>query len=142
MKQYEKDHLAAVLDTAAECTVLLKSNGKFPLNKPCPIAAFGTGIRHPIRGGTGSGEVNTRFNDTMEEGLEKAGFALTTKAWLDGYDRIHASAFEAFKKSIKWEAIRQLENPFLYVMGKEMPEPAKWVASHWVKLEMAAFAPE
>ena len=123
MKQYEKDHLAAVLDTAAECTVLLKNNGKFPLNKPCPIAAFGTGIRYPIRGGTGSGEVNTRFNDTMEEGLEKAGFALTTKAWLDGYDRIRASAFEAFKKSIKWEAIRQLENPFLYVMGKEMPEP-------------------
>ena len=25
---------------------------------------------------------------------------------------------------------------------QRMPVPAKWVASHWVKLEMAALAPE
>lgn len=71
MQQYEKDHLALVLDNAAECTVLLKSNGKFPIDGPCKIAAYGSGIRYAIKGGTGSGEVNSRFTYTIEEGLEK-----------------------------------------------------------------------
>lgn len=123
MEQYEKDHLSVVLDNAAECTVLLKNNGKFPLENPCRLAAYGAGVRHTVRGGTGSGEVNTRFSYTIEEGLENAGFTVTTKKWLDACDAIRANAFEAFKKHIKREAIRNFENPFLYVMGKIMPEP-------------------
>ena len=123
MEQYEKDHLAVVLNNAAECTVLLKTNGRFPLKSPCRLAAYGAGVRHTVRGGTGSGEVNTRFSYTIEEGLENAGFTITTKTWLDAYDAIRTNAFEAFKKHIKWEAIRNFENPFLYVMGKIMPDP-------------------
>ena len=123
MKQYEKDHLAVVLDNAAECTVLLKSNGKFPLKKPGAIAAYGAGVRHTVKGGTGSGEVNTRFAYTIEEGMEQAGFTVTTKKWLDGYDAIRKRAYERYKKSIKREALLKFENPFLYVMGKNMPEP-------------------
>ena len=123
MKQYERDHLAVVLDNAAECTVLLKSNGKFPMDQPCRIAAFGAGIRYTVKGGTGSGEVNTRFSYTIEQGLEKAGFTISTKMWLDGYDSLRKSAYEKFKKDIKREALRKFENPFLYVMGKVMPEP-------------------
>ena len=83
MKKYEEEHLQLVLDNAAECTVLLKKNGEFPINKPCRLAAFGSGIRYTIKGGTGSGEVNSRFAYTIEEGLEKSGFTITTKNWLD-----------------------------------------------------------
>ena len=94
MEQYEKDHLAVVLNNAAECTVLLKTNGRFPLKSLCRLAAYGAGVRHTVRGGTGSGEVNTRFSYTIEEGLENAGFTITTKTWLDAYDAIRTNAFD------------------------------------------------
>jgi beta-glucosidase len=53
MFDYEKQHLDLVRSTAGECTVLLKSNGHFLLEKAGKIALYGNGIRHTIRGGTG-----------------------------------------------------------------------------------------
>ena len=76
MQQYEMEHLNYVNENAAECTVLLKTNGKFPLDRPGKLAAFGSGIRYTIKGGTGSGEVNSRCAYTIEQGLEKAGFEI------------------------------------------------------------------
>ena len=57
---YEKQHLDTLRKSLAECTVLLKRNGDFPLDGPCRIAAYGGGVRKTIKGGTGSGEVNSR----------------------------------------------------------------------------------
>ena len=123
MQQYEKEHLALVLENAAECTVLLKSNGDFPLGAPQAIDAFGAGLRYTVKGGTGSGEVNSRFTYTIEEGLEKEGFRITSKSWLDTYDAIRTLERKAFAKAVKREAIASHENPFIYCMGREMPEP-------------------
>lgn len=123
MQQYEKKHLNYVLDNAAECTVLLKTNGKFPLDKPGKIAAYGSGMRYTIKGGTGSGEVNTRFSNTIEEGLENAGFEITSKNWLDAYDQVRADAKKAFIKKIKADAKAAHVNIVLYGMGKSMTEP-------------------
>ena len=123
MQQYEKDHLAIVMDNAAECTVLLKKNGKFPLEGPCKLAAYGSGLRYTVKGGTGSGEVNSRFTYTIEQGLEKEGFEITTKAWLDEYDKIRAAAKKDFIKSLKAEAKAKHVNSIMYCMGKEMLEP-------------------
>lgn len=123
MQQYEMDHLNFVNENAAECTVLLKTNGKFPLDKPGKIAAFGAGMRYTIKGGTGSGEVNTRVSYTIEQGLEKAGFEITTKKWLDEYDKVRAAGKKAFAKQLKQEAKNARENIFMYAMGKNMSEP-------------------
>ncbi|WP_026526411.1 beta-glucosidase [Butyrivibrio sp. VCD2006] len=122
MQNYEKDHLNIVLSNAAECTVLLKSNGKFPLNAPGKLAAFGAGLRYTVMGGTGSGEVNSRFSYTIEEGLEREGFTITTKNWLDEYDRTREVAKKAFYKQLKQEAKEKHENPIMYTMGKSMSE--------------------
>lgn len=122
MQQYEIEHLNYVLENAAECTVLLKTNGKFPLDKPGKIAAFGSGIRYTIKGGTGSGEVNTRFSYTMEQGLEHAGFEITTKKWLDAYDGVRADAKKNFIKQLKREAKQAHTNIVIYAMGKSMLE--------------------
>ena len=54
---YEKKHLELIHGTLAECTVLLRSDGSFPLSSPCSIAAYGSGVRNTVKGGTGSGEV-------------------------------------------------------------------------------------
>lgn len=67
--------------------VLLENNGALPIDKSVKtIALFGNGARRTIKGGTGSGDVNSRFVVNVEQGLENAGFELTTKAWLDAYD--------------------------------------------------------
>lgn len=123
MQQYEIEHLDYVLENGAECTVLLKIDGAFPLEQPGKIAAFGSGVRHTIKGGTGSGEVNTRFSHTIEQGLENAGFEITTRNWLDAYDQVRAKAKKDFIKELKVEAKQAHMNMMIYAMGKSMLEP-------------------
>lgn len=123
MFDYEKQHLDALRPHLAECAVLLKSNGAFPLNKPGKIAAYGCGVRRTIKGGTGSGEVNSRFFVNVEQGLTDAGFTLTTKAWLDAYEDVYAKARKDFVARLKAEAKAKRINAIIYGMGKTMPEP-------------------
>lgn len=123
MNEYEKKHLKFVNDNAAECTVLLKSNGAFPLEKADKIAAFGSGVRYTIRGGTGSGEVNSRVTINVEQGLKEAGFTITSTPWLDAYDTVKEQAHKKFIKQVQQEAFEKNENIMIYCMGKIMPEP-------------------
>lgn len=118
-----KERLDFVVKNAAECTVLLKTNGKFPLETAGELAAFGSGIRYTIKGGTGSGEVNSKETFTIEQGLEKNGFTITTKSWLDAYDEVRKNAKKQFFKDIKTEAKAKHLNAFMYSMGKSMKEP-------------------
>ena len=79
VQDFEKEHLSTLRSLAPECMVLLKKNGDFPLSEPCKIALYGAGARETIKGGTGSGDVNVRHYVSVEEGLENAGFTVTTK---------------------------------------------------------------
>jgi len=120
---YEKKHLELLRHSLAECTVLLKSNGEFPLAEPCKIAAYGSGVRKTIKGGTGSGEVNSRYFINVEKGLKDAGFTITTNRWLDAYDETYVEAKKAFQARMKAEAKAHKTNVIIYAMGKAMPEP-------------------
>lgn len=83
LNNYEIEHNKIVRKLAPECTLLLKSDGAFPLSAPCKIALFGNGARNTLRGGTGSGEVYSRYNISIEKGLKKSGFTITTKnGWM------------------------------------------------------------
>ncbi len=88
----EIDHMALSRSLAGECVVLLENDGTLPLEGKGKLALFGNGARQTIRGGTGSGDVNTRSDVNIERGLEEAGFTVTTKAWLDRQDAAHAQA--------------------------------------------------
>ena len=123
MHNTEKDPMTFVTRNAAECTVLLKKNGQFPLEKAGKLDAFGSGIRYTIKGGTGSGEVNSKRSYTIEEGLEKSGFTITSKDWLDAYDEVRKNAKKQFFKDLKAEAKEKHLNAFMYSMGKAMKEP-------------------
>ena len=101
---YEKEHLQRLRRGLSECTVLLQKNGAFPLERPGRIAAFGSGVRHTVKGGTGSGEVNSHFFVTIEQGLAEAGFSLTSGAWLDAYDEVLVKAKKAWIKDLKAKA--------------------------------------
>ena len=123
MADYELRHIEALRKNLAGCTVLLKKDGSFPLEKPCTLAAYGSGVRRTIRGGTGSGEVNSRYSVTIEEGLQQAGFTLTGMEWHTGYEQARKKAHKAFLKQLKKDAKAVKQNFILYGMGKAMPEP-------------------
>ena len=123
MEAYEKEHLKRVRKYLAECAVLLKSNGDFPLEAPGRIAAFGSGVRHTIKGGTGSGDVNSRFTVNVETGLEKSGFTLVTKGWLNDYDEILEQSKKDFIADIKAQARKAHMPAVMFGMGAVMPEP-------------------
>ena len=121
---YERDHLTALRRQNAGCTLFLRRNGDFPLSAPGPVALYGPGARRTVKGGTGSGEVNSRFFITAEQGLTDAGFTVTTGAWMDGYDEVYARARKAFLREIKRRAREHHTAAMLEAMGAVMPEPA------------------
>ena len=123
IESYETTHAELVRSLAPECTVLLKKDGKFPLSAPQKIALFGSGARYTVKGGTGSGEVNSRTSVTIEEGLERAGFTVTTKGWLDAYDAVRQAAKKAFFQEIRDRAKRNHTLAAMEGMGAVMPEP-------------------
>ncbi len=81
---------------APEGVVLLKNNGVLPLSKPEKVALYGAGVRYTIKGGTGSGEVNSRTVVNIEQGFENAGVQVVTKNWLDAYDAQNEKAIADF----------------------------------------------
>lgn len=97
--QREMEHMALSRGLAGECVVLLENDGTLPLRNPCKLALYGSGARRTVRGGTGSGDVNTRCDVNIEQGLEHAGFRISTKSWLDRQDAKHS---QAKKEYVEW----------------------------------------
>lgn len=123
LQQYEKEHLQRLRKLLPECTVLLNNNGAFPLEAPGKLALYGSGARNTIKGGTGSGEVNSRYFVNVEQGLEEGGFTITTKSWLDAYEQVRVEAKKQFLKDIRARAKQKHTNPIIEGMGAVMPEP-------------------
>ena len=123
MERYEIEHIERVRKITPECMVLLKSNGSFPLNAPGKIAIYGNAARKTIKGGTGSGDVNVRHYVGIEEGLENAGFTITSKAWLDGYDALWANANKEFRAGIKAKIAAEGLSAIMLGIGAIMQEP-------------------
>lgn len=123
MQPFEKDHIEKLRPYLPECMVLLKGNGAFPLEGPCRIAAHGAGVRDTVKGGTGSGEVNSRYFVSVEEGLERAGFTITNKEWPDKYAAFLARAKADFRAEIKRRAKEQKVNVIAASMGAVLKQP-------------------
>lgn len=120
---YEREHNALLRTRGAECTLYFKRNGDFPLEAPGQIALYGSGARNTVKGGTGSGDVNSRYFVTVEQALEAAGFTVTTKDWLTAYDEKYKAARRNFIKRIKTEARKKHKKAIMVGMGAVMPEP-------------------
>ena len=123
MINYEKEHSEILRLFGAECTVLLKSDGSFPLDGPCDLALYGSGARNTVKGGTGSGEVNSRVFVMAEEGLEAAGFRVTSKAWMDSYGELYEKSRKQFIRDLKRSALKRGTLAILDSLGAVMPEP-------------------
>ncbi len=98
--QREKDNLAVAYKAACEGAVLLKNDGTLPFAAK-KIALYGPGASMTIKGGTGSGEVNERHSVTILEGLENAGFEISTRSWLADFEAGYAEAEAVYKEEKK-----------------------------------------
>ena len=113
----EKSHIQILRKTASECTLFLNKNNKFPINQPCNVLLIGSGARYTVKGGLGSGDVDSHFYTTCEEGLEKAGFKITTKNWLSQYIKIKENNLKEHMNFIENFFLKNKENKTLAMVS-------------------------
>ena len=123
MNNYEIENIKRLRPYLAECTVLLKKNGAFPLDGPCRIFAAGSGVRDTVKGGTGSGEVNSRYFVNVEQGLKDAGFTIANPFWPDMYSTFKEKAHSDFVAGIKRKARKEKTNVLVASMGAVIKQP-------------------
>lgn len=93
----EKKNRDLAREAGTECIVLLENDGLLPLRSPGSVALYGVGARHTVRGGTGSGDVYTRGDVSVEQGLRNAGFNVTSTDWLERQDGAYSRALEEYE---------------------------------------------
>ena len=106
----EREHAALARRIAAEGMVLLKNEGLLPMKK-VPVALLGSGAVKTVKGGTGSGDVNSRYTQSIFAGFDRAGVTLTSRKWLEDYESCYAQAREAWK-AVVLEQAKTVDNCF------------------------------
>ena len=122
LQQYEIKHIEIMRNNSAECTLFLKKDSSFPLKKPGKVILIGSGARGTTKGGTGSGDVNSRYFTTCEEGLENAGFEILSKDWLDKFPEFKESRHEDFLEYLERIAEKYDSNAGHIAFGAVEPE--------------------
>ena len=110
---------------APQGMVLLENDGTLPLSgKPGKIALYGNGARRTVKGGTGSGDVNSREVVNIEQGLEAAGFTILTKDWIDRDCANVQKAKDAWAAEVRRAAEKDLGAGFGMLFSSPFIEPA------------------
>ncbi|MBQ6363318.1 MAG: glycoside hydrolase family 3 C-terminal domain-containing protein [Lachnospiraceae bacterium] len=121
--QDEKEHMELSRRLAGECVVLLENDGTLPFKDVRKIALFGTGARQTVKGGTGSGDVNSRMIINIEEGLKQAGFKITSEDWLDSREQLITEAKIRHREEIDRMAKETGTNEILLEFANPYREP-------------------
>ena len=109
---------------AAQGMVLLENDGILPIKADGrKLAVFGSGVRHTVKGGTGSGDVNSRSVVNVEQGLEDAGFQVATKAWLDRHDSACNEAIGAYMAHFQQLIAEKGMAGILYALSNPYRDP-------------------
>ena len=125
----EKANLKVAYEAAKEGIVLLENDGTLPV-RPGKIALYGAGAELTIKGGTVSGEVNERHAVSIMEGLEKTGFEVTTRRWINDYRNLYETEEDKYGKDIYkklltlnfGEMMNIIGNPFQHPFGRQITE--------------------
>jgi len=121
--QRETDNAQLARSLADECMVLLKNKGALPVAKGTSIALYGNGARNTIKGGTGSGDVNSRSVTNIETGLKEAGLEITTTDWLNRNEKYRTEKKSEYLKWISEEAKRQNRPEMFIIFDHPFEEP-------------------
>ncbi|MFD0331802.1 glycoside hydrolase family 3 C-terminal domain-containing protein [Streptacidiphilus monticola] len=103
---------------AEQGMVLLENHDRaLPIARSGNLALFGVGAYQTVKGGTGSGSVNNRSNVNARQGLENAGYQVTTSsaywsAMTSAYDTKYGStANSLFGPAIDYSSVEQPLTP-------------------------------
>lgn len=120
---HEYEHLKFLKENAYECTLFLKrDDDSFPLDGPREITLIGNGVRNTVIGGTGSGAVNVRYSENIEEAFLNAGFTISSTDWLNQYEKNKEEIYNAFVKQVKKEAREHHRLAANYAFGRTPSE--------------------
>lgn len=109
---------------AGECIVLLENDGALPLRQKGNIALYGNGARDTVKGGTGSGDVNTREYTNIEQGFLHAGYTITSTAWLDRQAALTEQSKKEYTAWSQEEAAKKQVPVFTVLSDHPYEEPA------------------
>lgn len=120
----EKENQTLVRSLAGECMVVLENDGALPLGKDeRTIVLYGSGARNTVKGGTGSGDVNSRQVVNIYEGLKDEGFNILSDDWLDRYDKTLEDAQISYMDKINEEASKQHVPPIMIMFSTPFVAP-------------------
>ena len=95
--QLELDNRNLARKLAHEAIVLLKNDGTLPLSIG-KVALYGSGVTKTISGGTGSGEVRSRYYVNVYDGFKNRGFEISSQKWLDDYEKEFQDGLDKYPK--------------------------------------------
>lgn len=124
MSKREKRNMERVRELATQGMVLLHNDGTLPLRDTDRIALYGSGARNTIKGGTGSGDVNSRLVVNVEEGLCESGVTVTTTNWLDRYERVVMDQKNSYFQDVKNRFEIEGSNVFWHILNHPFQAPA------------------
>lgn len=102
---YETEHRKVAKKAAEEGFVLLKNDHHvLPVAKGTKLALYGSGASNPIKGGTGSGDVNEREVVSIYDGLKQAGYEITTESWIESFRKQYEQSRLEWRQKI-WDAV-------------------------------------
>ncbi len=123
VEEREVIHANLSRELAGECMVLLENDGALPFAAK-KVAVYGNGVRGTIKGGTGSGDVNTRSNVNIEQGFVNAGIEVVSTAWLDRQEQRVKDAKAAYLQWAKEEAAKKGVPEFSVMFDTPYKDPA------------------
>src|SRR6478735_1292983 len=109
----EQANAALSQRAATEGMVLLENHDHaLPMASSGNVAVFGVGAYVTVKGGTGSGAVNNRSNVTVRQGLENAGYNITTSpdywnAMESAYDTKYPPTNSLFGPTVDYSSVEQ-----------------------------------
>lgn len=114
VRDYEPISRKVAREAAADGMVLLKNDGILPIDQVTKVALYGFGAVCLIKGGTGSGDVNSRETVSIWKGFRNAGIEIVNETWLEGFGSKYTEAREKWRDEIfaKIDASGQGDNKF------------------------------
>ena len=120
----ERRHRDLARRAAQESVVLLRNENDVLPIRPCRLALYGAGAAATVKGGSGSGEVNERYSVSILEGLERAGFEIATRAWLDDYKKTCRQEREAYARAARRKFLSLRRGRFAAILATPFRLPS------------------
>lgn len=115
VQPYEILHRKVAKTAAEEGFVLLKNDHQaLPVAKGAKLALYGAGASNPIKGGTGSGDVNEREVVSIYDGLKQAGYEITTENWIESFKKQYEQSRLDWRQKIWDEADKATDDPMSF----------------------------